>query len=243
MPAIIDLVDNSVDGTRRLSGNKSLEGQWVHIDADSEAFTIEDNSGGMDIDVARDYAFRFGRPKAFTGVPKSVGQFGVGMKRAIFKLGDAFEISSAYRGEQSETGSRFRLKVDVREWEDDEKWTFRLDDFEERVDLDADETAGTKIIVTQLHPSVSDDLNDAVVLGDLKRQIRVLHQGPMQRGLTITVNGDELKATLPRLQSSGSIRPIHQEWDIPVGDATTSTPSCTQARSKPSAVKAPRSLT
>lgn len=215
IPAIIDLVDNSVDGARRVRGDGSLSEQWVNVRASGDQFIIEDNSGGMAIDVAREYAFRFGRPRGFTGVAKSVGQFGVGMKRAIFKLGDEFEVASAYRGVEPKTGSRFDLKVNVRDWEDLPSWHFRLeDDFADGIDLDDGETAGTKLTVRQLHGSVSDDFADPVVIQELKRQIRYLHQGAISRGLKIVVNDDLLVATLPSLQASASVQPIHYEWDI-----------------------------
>jgi hypothetical protein len=220
VPAIVDLVDNSVDGSRRLHAGGSLKTQWIRIEAGPESFSIEDNSGGIDVPVARDYAFRFGRPRAFAGVAKSVGQFGVGMKRAIFKLGNAFDIQSVYAGEDAKAdpkiGSRFHLGVDVREWERDDSWTFRFDDFDEDVEIDGSEVAGTRIEVSKLHPSVADDLNDPVVIAELKRQIRVLHQGPIRRGLSIKVNGDELAATTPMLQSSNLIKPVRKEWDISV---------------------------
>ena len=94
IPAVVDLVDNSVDGARRVRGDRRLDGLGVTITADTEAFVIEDNCGGIDIDTARHYAFRFGRPADFEGLARSVGQFGVGMKRALFKLGSSFEARS-----------------------------------------------------------------------------------------------------------------------------------------------------
>jgi Histidine kinase-, DNA gyrase B-, and HSP90-like ATPase len=94
IPALVDLVDNSVDGARRLRGSDNFEGLFVRIDATAESFRIADNCGGIPINIARHYAFRFGRTERTPQLPRSVGQFGVGMKRALFKLGSAFEIRS-----------------------------------------------------------------------------------------------------------------------------------------------------
>src|SRR5580658_5902566 len=58
--AIIDLVDNSVDGARRLRGTNSLDGLWVRLEVKENHFKIVDNCGGMDVETARLYAFRFG---------------------------------------------------------------------------------------------------------------------------------------------------------------------------------------
>src|SRR5262245_51610287 len=80
IPAIIDLVDNSSDGAKRLRENGSFKGLWARVEISPEEFRIIDNCGGMTIEVAEKYAFRFGRPPGAPFVKHSVGQFGVGMK-------------------------------------------------------------------------------------------------------------------------------------------------------------------
>src|SRR5947209_7086768 len=62
IPAIIDLADNCTDGARHTRGDKSWDGLTVDIEAKADQFVIDDNTGGMSVDVARHYAFRFGRP-------------------------------------------------------------------------------------------------------------------------------------------------------------------------------------
>ena len=84
--AVLDLVDNSVDGARKMRQAGDFNGLWVRIELDGVHFKIADNCGGIPVDIARNYAFRFGRPKDAPAVPGSVGQFGVGMKRTFFKL-------------------------------------------------------------------------------------------------------------------------------------------------------------
>lgn len=59
--AVLDLVDNSVDGAKRMNPD-TFEGRRVAITVDKEKFRILDNCGGFSKDVARAYAFRFGRP-------------------------------------------------------------------------------------------------------------------------------------------------------------------------------------
>src|SRR5690349_10409695 len=72
VPAIIDLVDNSVDGARRLrsvstdpSNTDSFDGLEVKIDTRRNRFRISDNCGGIPVEVAEQYAFRFGRDETF----------------------------------------------------------------------------------------------------------------------------------------------------------------------------------
>src|SRR5262245_41894378 len=84
--AILDLVDNCVDGARRLRNGGDYTRLQIRIEAKPDVFKIVDNCGGIPVDIARRYAFRFGRPAEMPATPRSVGQFGVGMKRALFKL-------------------------------------------------------------------------------------------------------------------------------------------------------------
>ena len=59
--------------------------------------------------------------------PHSVGQFGVGMKRALFKLGSKFRIEST-----TET-SRFVVEEDVNEWKARGEWQFHFKELEENL--------------------------------------------------------------------------------------------------------------
>lgn len=92
--AVLDLVDNSIDGAKRMNPT-TFDGRTVEITVTKDEFRITDNCGGFDKDTARSYAFRFGRPAGAPGTAHSVGQFGVGMKRALFKFGNHFVVRSA----------------------------------------------------------------------------------------------------------------------------------------------------
>lgn len=114
IPAIMDLLDNSIDGARANTDEDYQAGGFrVEIEVSADQFEIRDNCGGIELDVARQYAFRFGRPSAYKGTKRSVGQFGVGMKRALFKLGGTFSIESRA------STTMFRMTVDVNSWVSD----------------------------------------------------------------------------------------------------------------------------
>jgi hypothetical protein len=217
LPAIVDLVDNSVDGARGLHPDGDLSSQWVKIEFADGTFTISDNSGGISVDIARHYAFRFGRSKDFTGVKRSVGQFGVGMKRAIFKIGRVFTVQSSYPGETATGhGSRFSLSVNVEDWAVQKEWTFQFGNVEENVTLEADEVPGTVISVTRLHLSVQDDLNDPTIMQALRTELRVRHQESIQSGLKLFLNSDTpLTASRPSLQASAVVKPVYKQFSVP----------------------------
>src|ERR1051326_7781498 len=111
---VLDLVDNAVDGaTRAMSGaprsarapmphplsagTTLYRGYSIDISFDRTSFQIQDNCGGLAIDIAREYAFTFGRdPGERTGADteSGIGIYGIGMKRALFKLAHQFTVKS-----------------------------------------------------------------------------------------------------------------------------------------------------
>jgi hypothetical protein len=221
LPAVLDLVDNSVDGARRLvlaqeegaeriEGEHPYEGLHAELSATPAEFRIKDNCGGIDLALARNYAFRFGRPTDFPPVKGSVGQFGVGMKRALFKLGRNFLIDSAT------ATSRFLLEVDIEEWErqSDSDWTFILTEADDSYVPAGPEAVGTEILVSNLHQTVSDDFSSSQVIASLRYQLRLRHREAMERGLLITLNDEAVHPFIPQLQSSDVIQPINKDFKI-----------------------------
>jgi len=212
--AILDLVDNSVDGARALRQDGDYSGLWVRIEVARESFKITDNCGGIPVDVARNYAFRFGRPKDAPPTPHSVGQFGVGMKRTFFKLGRHFSVFSAT------SHSQFDIAIDVERWmdrpegaieESPEDWHFEFNNVEENVSNIAPETIGTKIEVTRLIDTVSDSFALETFVNRLRQEMSVAHQVSMEKGLAVTLNSIPLQHSPQTLFVSEAIKPAFVE--------------------------------
>ena len=133
IPAILDLVDNCVDGAKRVrpeADDARFAGLHVRITVSADTFRIEDNCGGIEVEHALIDVFWFGRKAGLHGPEGEVGQFGIGMKRALFKLGDAFWIES-----KSATSS-FILPVDVGDWAEDRgpDWSFEFEEVAEGIE-------------------------------------------------------------------------------------------------------------
>jgi Histidine kinase-, DNA gyrase B-, and HSP90-like ATPase len=153
---ILDLVDNSVDGAWRLEGGRpmglhkgaDLSAYRVDINTGGGRFSIKDNCGGIDLDDAVEYAFTFGRKEDEAQEGYSIGVYGIGMKRAVFKMGKTIEIRSTYRTANGRRES-FVVPIDVDEWmsEKTTDWDFDLQQ------SDHLSKPGVQIIV--------DDLNDS----------------------------------------------------------------------------------
>ena len=107
--AIIDLLDNSIDGANNINP-LSYAGLYIDINITKEHFIVKDNCGGFSLDTAKKYAFRFGRPEDAKQTLGSVGRFGIGMKRALFKMGKNFSVES------KTINDHFSVNVNVDEW-------------------------------------------------------------------------------------------------------------------------------
>ncbi len=223
--AIFDLLDNSLDGARRMRGEKRLKGLWVKIVVDPSGFTIEDNCGGIKISVAEQYAFRFGRTdeaKEALDFDHSTGQFGVGMKRAFFKLGTRFTVDS-----RSVEG-QFEMDENVSDWftsHDDglDSWRFEMDILSE--DEVPEKNRGTKITVDPLHVTVAEDFAFADFKSSLRLELAERYVVPLEEGLKISLNKKPVKPRAPKIivseQLAPTVRTVHMDSagnDVTDGD-------------------------
>lgn len=201
--SILDLADNSVDGARKLRNSGDYSEMTIRIEVNKDFFKISDNCGGMSIEVARNYAFRFGRDESTPALAHSIGQFGVGMKRALFKMGKKFEIESVT------SNSRFTVDIDVEEWRSrPNDWTFEFKDIDH--EEQNPETIGTTITITELYENVSQDFNLSSFLSNLKEELEDAQRVNMSSGLTITLNSIPLHHDPLLLLSSDLIKPVYR---------------------------------
>ena len=199
--AILDLVDNCVDGAIRLRAEDSFQGLHVALDVTRERFRIADNCGGIPVDVAQKYAFRFGRLPEAVPTKHSIGQFGVGMKRALFKIGRQFTV-------QSTTGSGgFVISEDVEEWKHKPDWNFTLTELQ----LDPAAEPGTTVTIEALHHTVSEAFGLETFITDLRQQVQQAHTSAIERGMTFSVNGIPLEYQPIELLDSETLKPAFRE--------------------------------
>jgi Histidine kinase-, DNA gyrase B-, and HSP90-like ATPase len=204
--ALVELVDNSVDGARRVrGGNGTFEGLTVRLTLTKDRCEVQDNCGGIAPDLARDYAFRFGRPEGMPSTPGSIGNFGVGMKRALFKMGRHFAVVS-----RSSQGS-FDLIVNVDEWSASPAWDFTAES--EREPCPPSE-AGTSIIVEELYEGVAEQFGLETFVTQLTLTLENAQQHAMSRGLQLSVNGQDVPTRVSTVLASEELRPAqdYQEY-------------------------------
>ena len=110
--AILDLLDNCTDGIQRALQKRdgddrfdSYDGFKANVTIEKGYFKIEDNCGGISIDRAKNFAFRMGRPTEASDLDDdlyTIGTYGIGMKRAIFKMGRLCRVTSQTESEAFE---------------------------------------------------------------------------------------------------------------------------------------------
>jgi Histidine kinase-, DNA gyrase B-, and HSP90-like ATPase len=196
---VLDLIDNSVDGfikSRGLRLSQIASGIWrknghkphtsdlptIHVGLTEDAFEIRDNCGGIDLNEAENEVFNFGHALGWKS--ESLGVYGVGLKRALFKLGDHFEISSQTRK------NGFHCSLPVDEWvkKDDslDDWTIPLTVQRPAASFN---TAGTKIRVDRLHDEVKFRVKSGTIESSLCRAISTTFCFFLERYIRIFVNG------------------------------------------------------
>ena len=192
IPAILDVADNCIDGARRIRPDGSFKGLWVRITIEDDLFSISDNCGGIESEVARKYAFRFGRDADAPMQKHSVGRFGVGLKRAIFKMGTSFSI------ETIAPTSSFTMSVDVTSWAKKKEWAFEFSALEEG-QKNRIAATGTTLRISPLHREVSASFEIPTFETELATEITSKLQDAIRKGLSISVNQTVIHADVEKL--------------------------------------------
>lgn len=181
--AILDLVDNCLDGALRCADGEVVDyaKHSISINVGASVFRITDDCGGIPREIAKNYAFKMGRELADErdGESETIGMYGIGMKRAIFKMGRNAVVHSFNKGD------KFKVPISS-------DWLTRPD-WEPLPILDAmDEgvlaTPGTMIEVRDLYPSVANHFDNASFINDLQTALGEHFTTFLQRGLGIQVN-------------------------------------------------------
>ena len=217
---VLDLIDNSVDGATRSSDDKPAKarapkphplssggtrymGYTINVQYSSSSLRIGDNCGGISVEIATAYAFNFGRnPSEHTdaGTEAGIGIYGIGMKRALFKMGRQFDI-------QSHTNNNaFVLEVNVDKWAvDAQNW-----DLELRIAKRPTKKPGTTIEVDKLRTGVAQEFETTGFTTRLIDATARTYAAFLDQGLAIRINRIPVKATGFTFLDGKGFRPLHE---------------------------------
>lgn len=204
--AFLDLIDNSInaiieplsgsltswDDFKHLLDDENIEPKAkIKIDVSSTEILISDNAEGIDTATATDEIFRFGKSSQVACSRDRLSVYGIGLKRAIFKMADRVEMSSDH------VQGGFTLDLNVPEWEasTETPWSFNIT---ARAPVTSLET-GTSVRLTSLHQDVVRRIEDGVFLDDLKKRIARTYAFYISKLVVIEVNKDRVQPVALRL--------------------------------------------
>lgn len=212
---ILDLIDNSVDGAWESEGSRpmgladgtDLSKYSIRLYVSADTFRILDNCGGMTLDDAIEHAFGFGRRVQEGHDDYSIGVYGIGMKRAVFKIGTEIRVRSTFA---EDSGGRLSFVVPIRvsEWlaNDDPPWDF---DIESAEDLDEN---GVEIVVTGLTAGATNSFGSPAFIQNLYRTIARDYSLHLNRGLKIYINDKPIEGWRIELRQSEDYAPMRLEY-------------------------------
>lgn len=190
--AILDLIDNCLDGALRLASGKKVDygRHRIKISLSDNKFSIADDCGGIPRQVAINYAFKMGRDTddQRDADRETIGMYGVGMKRAIFKMGRDAIVRTRYRNDT------FEVPI-TSDWLEDKEWR----ELPIRVPSSTSEKLGqpgTTIVVKDLYPGVARFFDNVDFVNGVKTAISHHFTIFLQQGLVIEVNGEAVKPVL-----------------------------------------------
>ncbi|MFV0457078.1 MAG: ATP-binding protein [Pseudomonas sp.] len=193
---IFDLIDNSIDAARdtifklnpdmdRKAPPESYEGYKIKIDMDGTSLRISDNCGGIPSELLKASALRFGEKSSHN---LGIGVFGVGLNRAIFKIGQLTEI-------ETDTGvERCHLKIKTDDYLSSSDWSLPA------LKMPSQGRVGTVIKTTELSNETSHLFSDGDWLEKLMRETGVRYGKLIAKGLEIMINDEIIDSHVVELR-------------------------------------------
>ena len=195
--AMLDLIDNSVNAAVEpfaerletadgyvdvLNDDKISPSADIKINISSDQIDIIDTAPGISSGTAQKHVFKFGRSAEEENETDRLSVYGLGLKRAIFKLGNQVHIVSDH------IDGGFELKLDVAKWAKDPRipWKF---DLVQRAPVSKDK-CGTRISVSELYAETKKRVLDGLFLKQLQEGISRTYSFFLAKFVNIFV-GDE----------------------------------------------------
>ena len=209
--AFLDLIDNSVNAAIEptaerletaenyvevLNDKKVKPETDIRLDFTSDSVTIEDNAPGISADTAASHVFRFGRAQEDEKESDRLSVYGLGLKRAFFKLGNKVKIVSDH------VSGGFELDLDVSKWSLETKmpWSFLLS----RREPAKKKKCGTTIQVYELYPETRKRIDDGIFEGQLRDAVSKTYSYFLTNFVNITINGTLIRSTILQVGSNSA---------------------------------------
>ena len=197
--AFLDLLDNSINAAVEPHSDRLktaadymevFEDEAVNpavsikVELNTTSVSIRDNAAGISAKTAVDHVFKFGRGSNEAHESDRLSVYGIGLKRAMFKLGNKILMTS----DHVEGG--FDLDLTVSDWANDasQPWTFKI---RERSPVLAGQT-GTTITISELHREVISRIGDGLFEGQLCDAVSRTYAYYLAKFISVTINANSV---------------------------------------------------
>jgi hypothetical protein len=203
---VFDLVDNAIDSARELLHGKAPEplglpqsyvGFAIDLVVGSAGVEIEDNAGGMSAEDIAKRVLRFGRR---AGRSHGIGFYGVGLNRAIFKLGRLVELDA------DDGQNRSLLKIDVADYLKKRSWRRPFEV------MTSSGKTGSRIVLTDPAPEIARDLSDPNWQGKVRENLGRRYHLFLEKGLTIKFQGQPVEPIYVRLRQDSPFPKLQKSY-------------------------------
>jgi hypothetical protein len=201
---ILDLLDNSVDSYARnnASGRKEIK-----IIINKDLFEVYDSCGGIALDKLEKEVFRIGLSHK-TGDISTIGMYGIGLKRAMFKIGKEILF-------ETDDGMHYaKLDMNVDSWlAKEDSWEWPL--IAEESKLTAEDAKYTRITITNINEEVGEVFDNAAFINTLIKHISVYYSMIIEHKIDFFVNDIKIDKFELKIKMEQDIEPSQKyiEYD------------------------------
>lgn len=170
---LLDLIDNAIDAASNASDSSgNFTGYIIAIRVAGDNLHIEDNAAGMS-QVTLERAF-----VAYNEHDESkiIGRYGIGLQRALYKLGEAYRVTAWQEGKQSSTGKFDKTSM--------EEGNFTIDS-----SACKKEGSGTEVVIYRLNDDLKNKLKQQT---DLAKDLGIRYAKFIEAGLDIKYNASRI---------------------------------------------------
>ncbi|MBL1430900.1 MAG: ATP-binding protein [Robiginitomaculum sp.] len=207
---IFDLIDNSIDAARNKLDNDGklaldddglvddYSGIEIIVSIDQNKVSVSDNCSGMSPKDIEDGILRFGRP---SNAKYSIGLYGIGLNRAIYKLGEKTKLSS------ETIKNRSIVDINMR--------TYRDDNDEWLIPAQASTLTGitgSTIEISEPNNEIEHILGDPFFISNLIKESSVRYSSFIQKGLYLRIDNARVNAKLVETRVDGPLKPLTKNY-------------------------------
>jgi hypothetical protein len=158
----------------------------IDVDYNARSIVVRDNAAGIDFDSALHEVFRFGHSADYAQSKDRLSVFGIGMKRAIFKMGNKISMVSDHRG------GGFELELNVKKWAKEKSVPWTMPITKRKPNPSA---TGTTITISELHEEVQRRLADSRFHSELVDKFGKVYSYFLGRIVEVYVNKKKVDGT------------------------------------------------